>query len=95
MTGTSDNGSRVESLIIATVHQHRLEQRVEELEAALATARDDALEEAANEIDCECPLRAETLASPPNSGARWRACGQDYCAAIEAAAIRALKGKQP
>ena len=51
MTGTYDNASRVESLIIATVHQHRLEQRVKELEDALATARDDALEEAAELVD--------------------------------------------
>jgi hypothetical protein len=81
MTGTSDNGSRVESLIIATVHQHRLEQRVEELETALATARDTTLEEAARE--------AVKQIGPYTDGPVTEIAGKIYDA------IRALKGKQP
>ena len=50
MTGTSDSGSRVESLMIATVHQHRLEQRIAEIEKALALAQ-EALTEAEEYFD--------------------------------------------
>jgi hypothetical protein len=58
--------------------------------AALA-GRDAVLEEAAQMADCNCPHKAKVLAVPPNSGARWRACVRDDCAAINAADIRALK----
>lgn len=49
-------------------------------------------EAAAREIECGCDpdRRARVLAVPPNSGARWEACGEANCCAIDAAAIRAL-----
>jgi hypothetical protein len=63
--------------------------------AALAQARRDALEEAANMIDCGCAQAAEVVAVPPNSGRRWELCGQSNCGAIEAAAIRTKAQEAP
>jgi len=67
-----------------------------EVAAAVAEARRAALEEAAQQIECGCDpaRRAAVVAAPPNSAARWNACGAAYCCAIGAAAIRAL-AKEP
>jgi hypothetical protein len=66
--------------------------RFTDAQAAIDAAYDRALEDAARVVDCNCRGRDDVLASPgPNSAARWRACGQDMCGAIEAAALRAMK----
>lgn len=57
-------------------------------------ARCEALEEAAKEIECDCPGRDTIASLPPNSGERWRLCLERNCRAIWAAAIRALKDKE-
>lgn len=57
--------------------------------AGWAAARDAA----AREIDCGCaPARkAQAAGNTPNGGLRWLACSEANCAAIEAAAIRAME----
>jgi hypothetical protein len=52
-----------------------------------------AMEAAAREADCGCPpkRKAAVLKHPPNSAARWNACGNPNCATIDAAAIRAME----
>lgn len=59
---------------------------------ALAAARAAALEEAAALIECGCEpeKRAAVVAVMRNGGHRWRLCSEGNCAAIDAAAIRAL-----
>jgi hypothetical protein len=52
-------------------------------------ARNDALEEAATEIDCGCPERAEVLVN--SVGFHAKGCIHGNCAAMDALAIRALK----
>jgi len=58
-----------------------------------ATARNDALEEAAAMIDCACKGRSIVL-SPnvrSNSAERWHACPEANCSALAALDIRLLK----
>lgn len=61
---------------------------------ALHDARREAREEAAKEIECNCPGRSQIASLPPNSGERWRLCPEYNCRAIWAAAIRALNEKE-
>ena len=61
--------------------------------AALATARKDALEEAAQEMDCACPQRGAVLAKLAKDGPlshHWPCEKSDDCCALRGAAIRAL-----
>jgi hypothetical protein len=58
------------------------------------TIRREAREEAAKEIECNCPGRDKIASLPPNSGERWRLCPEYNCRAIWAAAIRALNEKE-
>lgn len=67
-------------VISIPVHEDNIDRLLEEAAQALTTARDDALEEAAVEIDCAC--EGECLA-PHN-------CPREY-----ARTIRALKGSKP
>lgn len=64
----------------------------EEVAAQVAAARREGIEAAARAIECGCSAEKRALVTsvPPNSGTRWHACGEPNCAAIEAAAIRAL-----
>jgi len=58
-----------------------------------ATARNNALEEAAAMIDCACKGRSIVL-SPnvrSNSAERWHACPEANCSALAALDIRLLK----
>jgi hypothetical protein len=72
-----------------------LRARVEAAEAALATARADALREAAALVDCACPGRSAVLECVhENSRTRWEACGNAECAALTARAILALIDKE-
>lgn len=57
-------------------------------------ARREALEEAAREIECNCPARSQIASLPPNGGDRWRFCSEYNCRATLAAAIRALNEKE-
>jgi hypothetical protein len=74
---------------------------VEYLRAALAVRREaDAyragLEAAAAFIECGCPNADAVVAlGKPNCAERWNLCGQANCAALEAAAIRAMKDDTP
>ena len=72
-------------------------KRVKELEAALKQARLDALEEAAQEMDCACPQRGAVLAKLAKDGPlshHWPCEKSDDCCALRGAAIRALGEKQ-
>lgn len=55
-----------------------------------------AREQAAQQIECGCDpaRRAKVVAVPPNSAARWNACGEANCCAIDAAAIRVMQPDQ-
>jgi hypothetical protein len=54
------------------------------------------LEAAAAFIDCGCPNAAAVVAlGKPNCAERWNLCGQANCAALDAAAIRAMKDDTP
>jgi len=57
----------------------------------MAEARNRALEDAARMVDCGCECR-EAVLSAATKTERWRACGRDPCGALDAAAIRAMKG---
>lgn len=63
----------------------------EALGAELAATRDNALEDAARMVDCACECRDAVLAAKTKVD-RWTACGRDPCGALDAAAIRAMKG---
>ena len=65
-----------------------------EMAAQLAAARREAFEEAASLIECGCKNRHEVVMERPNSAARWNLCEHPNCMMIEAAAIRALAGKE-
>lgn len=60
----------------------------------LQHARREAREEAAKEIECNCPGRSQIASLPPNGGERWRLCPEANCRAIWAADIRALNEKE-
>lgn len=72
----------------------RLREELAAREAAAFKRGAEAMRErVAREIECEwCDLgrRARVLEAPPNSAARWEACGEANCCAIDAANIRAL-----
>ena len=52
----------------------------------------DALEAAAEDIDCACPHKASVLeCTNHNSRTRWEMCPEPNCAAIAAESVRALK----
>jgi len=62
----------------------------------IATARKDALEEAALEMDCACPQRGAVLEKLAKDGPLshyWPCEKGDECCALRGAAIRALKGE--
>jgi len=62
----------------------------------IAQARRDALEEAAQEMDCACPQRGAVLAKLAKDGPlshHWPCKKSDDCCALRGAAIRALKGE--
>lgn len=62
-------------------------------DAERCAARNDALEEAAKNVDCECKGR-DVVLSPnvrSNSRERWEACGDVNCCALAALDIRLLK----
>ncbi len=75
-----------------------LEARLEKAEAKSilrSKTRNDALEEAAKEVDCECKGR-DVVLSPnvrSNSPERWEACGEANCCALAAFDIRLLKSQ--
>ena len=61
----------------------------------VAKARREALEEAAQEMDCACPQRGAVLAKLEKDGPlshHWPCEKSDDCCALRGAAIRALKG---
>jgi hypothetical protein len=63
------------------------------LREALQTARRDALEEAAQEMDCACPQRGAVLEKLAKDGPlshHWPCEKSDDCCALRGAAIRAL-----
>ncbi|MFN8993126.1 MAG: hypothetical protein ACK5X3_05590 [Pseudomonadota bacterium] len=68
---------------------------IERLRRERDEARAKALEEAAAEVDCGCPNRADVLAAESKADL-WRAChlGTE-CNARQAAAIRQLKDRAP
>jgi hypothetical protein len=62
----------------------------------VAKARRDALEEAAEEMDCACPQRGAVLVKLAKDGPlshHWPCEKSDDCCALRGAAIRALKGE--
>lgn len=62
------------------------------LAAVIPAIQAEALERAADLVDCGCAHKSDVLAvRDENSGDRWRACGQSTCGALEAHAIRAMK----
>jgi hypothetical protein len=66
-----------------------------EVDALMEAARDSALEEAAQDMDCACPQRAAVLAKLEKDGPlshHWPCERSDDCCALRGAAIRALKG---
>ena len=65
---------------------------IAEKDAELAAARDKALEDAARMVDCACECR-EAVLTANTRVERWTACGRDPCGALDAAAIRAMKGE--
>ena len=65
---------------------------IKALQAQLAAARDKALEDAARMVDCACECR-EAVLTANTRVERWNACGRDPCGALDAAAIRAMKGE--
>jgi hypothetical protein len=68
---------------------------VEELRREVQEARNRALEEAAAEVDCGCPNRANALTAESKADL-WRAChlGTE-CNARQAMQIRELKDRAP
>lgn len=60
----------------------------------VATIRNAAFEDAARMVDCACECRDAVLAAKTKVE-RWNACGRDPCGALDAAAIRAMKGEWP
>jgi len=66
-----------------------------EVDARAQQAQRDALEEAAQEMDCACPQRGAVLAKLEKDGPlshHWPCEKSDDCCALRGAAIRALKG---
>lgn len=57
---------------------------------AYARGQAEMRERAAALIECQCQHRGEVAVLPPDSAKRWKLCPASSCAAIEAAAIRAL-----
>ncbi len=67
-----------------------------EVDARVKEARRDALEEAAQEMDCACPQRGAVLEKLAKDGPLshyWPCEKGDDCCALRGAAIRALKGE--
>jgi hypothetical protein len=65
-------------------------------DALMEAARQSALEEAAQEMDCACPQRGAVLAKLAKDGPlshHWPCEKSDDCCALRGAAIRALKGE--
>jgi hypothetical protein len=74
-----------------------LEKENARLREALQTARRDALEEAAQEMDCACPQRGAVLEKLAKDGPLshyWPCERGDECCALRGAAIRALGEKE-
>jgi hypothetical protein len=63
---------------LSSADLERIANRIEELETALATARRDALEEAANEVDCGECVNVDCV-DPTNC---WHKAAQDIRALI-------------
>lgn len=61
---------------------------------AIQAARRVALDQAAREVDCDCPGKDAVLAAKTKSD-RWRACGEGFCGALMARDIRALAEPTP
>jgi len=57
----------------------------------VATISNAAFEDAARMVDCACECR-EAVLTANTRVERWTACGRDPCGALDAAAIRAMKG---
>ena len=77
------------------VNAEYLAARIAEFsDKTIATARREAREEAAKEIECNCAGRSQIASLPPNGGERWRLCPEANCRAIWAADIRALNEKE-
>jgi hypothetical protein len=69
-------------------------REIEGLRSRLATAEADALEKAAQEVDCTCARRDLVLQTINENGRmRWENCGNEPCCALSARAIRSLKPK--
>jgi hypothetical protein len=65
-------------------------------DALMEAARQSALEEAAEEMDCACPQRSAVLEKLAKDGPlshHWPCEKGDDCCALRGAAIRALKGE--
>jgi len=58
----------------------------------VATISNAAFEDAARMVDCACECR-EAVLTANTRVERWTACGRDPCGALDAAAIRAMKGE--
>jgi hypothetical protein len=68
------------------------------VKAEIAQARREALEEAAQEMDCACPQRGAVLAKLAKDGPlshHWHCEKSDDCCALRGAAIRALSDTPP
>lgn len=79
--------------VLANAAFYAEHDRAEALQAQLAEARDKALEDAARMVDCACECR-EAVLTANTRVERWTACGRDPCGALDAAAIRAMKGER-
>jgi hypothetical protein len=69
-----------------------------EVDARIQQAKRDALEEAAQEMDCACPQRGAVLAKLEKDGPlshHWPCEKSDDCCALRGAAIRALSDTPP
>jgi hypothetical protein len=81
---------------IAAVHKEWLAELNHDTDALMEQARQSALEEAAQDMDCACPQRAAVLAKLEKDGPlshHWPCEKSDDCCALRGAAIRALKEK--
>jgi hypothetical protein len=81
---------------IAAAHKEWLAELNHDTDALMEAARQSALEEAAEEMDCACPQRGAVLAKLAKDGPlshHWPCEKSDDCCALRGAAIRALKGE--